>query len=189
MKPGTPAGMQLERAVKAIFPASTSSLSFFMCSFTQDFRFGLVRSAIRYVGCLPAPLGTKGCAGSPLTGGTWPGRGTKPGPPPFTPTHPTSFDEKSGGAAFCCAKTGATAAAPIIPAKMAANASALDVNEDIFAPPLAVFPASLPIRLPHSGAFRKEADMVAPLSPPARGATRATTFPAPRGQCILLVAA
>jgi len=32
---GTPAGMQLERAVKAIFPASTSSLSFFMCSFTH----------------------------------------------------------------------------------------------------------------------------------------------------------
>jgi hypothetical protein len=47
MKPGTPAGMQLERAVKAIFPASTSSLSFFMCSFTHGFRFGLVRSAIR----------------------------------------------------------------------------------------------------------------------------------------------
>src|SRR5215471_10739667 len=136
MKPGTPAGMQLERAVKAIFPASTSSLSFFMCSFTQDFRFGLVRSAIRYVGCLPAPLGTKGCAGSPLTGGTWPGRGTKPGPPPFTPTHPTWFDEKSGGAAFC-AKTGVTAAA-VSAAKMP-PANPLDVNEDIVAPPLACF--------------------------------------------------
>ena len=47
MKPGTPAGMQLERAVKAIFPASTSSLSFFIRSFTQGFRFGLLRSAIR----------------------------------------------------------------------------------------------------------------------------------------------
>jgi catechol 2,3-dioxygenase len=30
-------------------------------------------------------------------------RNAKPGPPPPTPTHPTWFDEKSGGDTFCCA--------------------------------------------------------------------------------------
>ena len=46
-KPGTPAGRQLWLGVNAILPASTSSLSFFMIYFTQGFRFGLLRSAIR----------------------------------------------------------------------------------------------------------------------------------------------
>src|ERR1700681_1196065 len=108
MKPGTPAGRQLERGVKASLPASTSSLSLFMCSLTHGFRFGLVRSAIRKVGCLAVPLGTKGCAGSLVRGGGWPATATKPGPAPPTPTHPIwLFHEKLGGAAFCCAAAGA----------------------------------------------------------------------------------
>src|SRR5215471_11527181 len=149
MKPGTPAGMQLERAVKAIFPASTSSLSFFICAFTHGFRFGLLRSAIRKVGCLPTPLGTKGCAGSLVMGGTWPGTAEKPGPPPFSPTQPTWFDEKSGGAAFCCATAGAVVAAAMRPARMPpANTLAFKVDEDIVA--LSSRSISyLPIRLPH----------------------------------------
>src|SRR6267143_1419332 len=65
MKKGTPAGTQLDCGVKALFfPASTSSMSFFMCSFTQGFKFGLERSAIRKVGCLATPLGVNGYAGS-----------------------------------------------------------------------------------------------------------------------------
>src|SRR5258706_14347820 len=70
MKKGTPAGTQLDCGVKALFfPASTSSMSFFMCSFTQGFKFGLERSAIRKVGCLATPLGVNGYAGSLTTGG------------------------------------------------------------------------------------------------------------------------
>src|ERR1700687_1526133 len=118
MNAGTPAGMQLERAVKAIFPASTSSLSFFIRSFTHGFRFGLLRSAIRKVGWALVPLGTKGCAGSLVTGGRRPGTATKLpakklGPSPLIPppAHPTWFEEKSGGAAFCCATAGAVGAA------------------------------------------------------------------------------
>src|ERR1700738_1532095 len=106
MKPATPAGRQLERAVKATLPASTSSLSFFIRSFTHGFRFGLLRSAIRKVGWALVPLGTKGCAGSLGRGGKRPGTGAKLGPPPPTPTHPTWFEEKSGGAALCCATAG-----------------------------------------------------------------------------------
>src|SRR5713101_8399413 len=116
MKPGTPAGRQLERAVKAILPASTSSLSFFIRSFTHGFRFGLLRSAIRKVGWAPVPLGTNGCAGSLVTGGRRPGTGRKPGPPPPIPTHPNWFEEKSGGVAFCCAEAGAVGAAQARPA-------------------------------------------------------------------------
>jgi hypothetical protein len=41
IKPGTPASLQLEFAVYAIFPAKTWSLSFFIRSFTQGFRPGL----------------------------------------------------------------------------------------------------------------------------------------------------
>src|SRR5215468_852371 len=133
MKPGTPAGMQFDRAVNATFPASTSSLSFFMCAFTHGFRFGLLRSAIRKVGCRPTPLGTKGCTGSLDTGGTRPGTGEKPGPPPLSPTQPTSFNEKSG-TAFCCATTAPVEAAAMRVAKMLpASNLALDVNEDICA--------------------------------------------------------
>jgi len=58
--------------VKAIFPESTSSLSFFIRSLTQGFKFGLLRSAIRNVGCLPvrraSALLTRGWAGSLRTG-------------------------------------------------------------------------------------------------------------------------
>jgi hypothetical protein len=50
--------MQLDRAVKAAFPASTSSLSRLICSLTHGFRFGLLASPIRNVGCLPLPFGT-----------------------------------------------------------------------------------------------------------------------------------
>ena len=135
MKPGTPAGMQLEPGVNAIFPARTSSLSFFMRSSTQGFRFGLLRSAIRKVGCRPTPLGTKGCAGSWLTGGRRPGRGSKKGPPPLSATHPTLFDEKSGGAAFSCATAGAFATAPMRPAKTLAASNCLKANAHIPAPP------------------------------------------------------
>src|ERR1700686_4884715 len=137
MKKGTPAGTQLDCGVKALFlPASTSSISFFMCSFTHGFRFGLDRSAIRKVGGLLVPLGTKGCAGSLTTGGRRPGTGSKNGPPPLKPTHPVRFDEKSGAGAFCCATAGAIGAAPIRPVRtLPARTLALQVNEDILAPP------------------------------------------------------
>src|SRR5207244_5347424 len=52
-KPGTPAGRQEERAVKANFPASTWSLSFFITSFAHCFRLGLLMSPMRWVGCCP----------------------------------------------------------------------------------------------------------------------------------------
>src|SRR5258706_7334259 len=105
--------MQLERAVKAIFPPSTSSLSFFIRSLTQGFRFGLLRSAIRYVGCLPMLLGTKAWAGS------WRRSGGPPATPVISPvvTHPTWFNEKSGGDAFCCAATCGASAAQTKPAR------------------------------------------------------------------------
>jgi hypothetical protein len=58
----------------------------------------------------------------------------------LTPTHPTWFDEKSGGVAFCCSRAGAAAAAPISPVRtLRATNLALNVNEDISAPPLGVF--------------------------------------------------
>src|SRR5258706_11309570 len=138
MKKGTPAGTQLDCAVKALFlPASISSMSFFMESFTQGIRFGLERSAIRNVGCLLGPLGTKGCAGSLTTGGRRPGTGSMNGPPPFSPTQPAKFDEKSGGAAFCWATVGAIGVVPIRPTRtMPASTLSLQVNEDIVASPL-----------------------------------------------------
>src|SRR5262249_43803401 len=111
MKNGTPAGQQLDCAVKAGFvPARISSVSFFMRSFTHGFRFGFDRSGIRKVGWVPKPaaLGTKGCAGSLVTGGPRPGRESKNGPVPLNPTQPARLDEKSGGAAVCCAAADAT---------------------------------------------------------------------------------
>src|SRR6516165_8084881 len=138
MKKGTPAGTQLDCGVNALFfPASTSSMSLFMCSFTHGFRLGLERSAIRKVGCLPTPLGTKGYAGSLTTGGgRRPGTGSKNGPPPLSPTHPARFDEKSGGAAFCCATADAIGAAPMRPTRMLpARTLSLHVNGDMIAPP------------------------------------------------------
>jgi hypothetical protein len=58
MKPGTPAGRQLDRAVKPIPPESTFSFSRFMTSLAHGFRLGLLRSATRNVGWPPALLGT-----------------------------------------------------------------------------------------------------------------------------------
>src|SRR5215510_3502053 len=138
MKKGTPAGQQLDCAVKAgFFPARISSVSFFMRSFTQGFRFGFDRSGMRKVGCVPNPaaLGTKGCAGSLVTGGTRPGTGSKNGPVPLNPTQPARLDEKSGGAAVCCAAADATSAAPM--RLLLARTHRL---RDMIAPPLSVSP-------------------------------------------------
>src|SRR6266850_1557055 len=143
MKKGTPAGQQLDCAVKAgFFPAMISSVSFFMRSFTHGLRFGFDRSGMRKVGCVPRPaaLGTKGCAGSLVTGGTRPGTDSKNGPVPLNPTHPARLDEKSGGAAVCCAAADATSATPTLLAK----AHSL---QDIIAPPLR---ESRPLRNPAS---------------------------------------
>src|SRR5882762_3262171 len=134
MKKGTPAGQQLDCALKAgFFPARISSVSFFICSFTHGFRFGVDRSGMRKVGCVPKPaaLGTKGCAGSLVTGGTRPGTDSKNGPVPFNPTHPARLDEKSGGAAVCCAAADVMSAAPMRP--LLASAHSL---HDMIAPPL-----------------------------------------------------
>src|SRR5438477_4521731 len=140
MKPGTPSGTQLEPAVKPILPASTSSLPFFICSFTQGFRFGWLRSEIRNVGCPPAPFGTKGYFGSCVTGaGCRPGTASKKGPLPLSPTHPTLLDGKSGGAAFCCASGCAIGVAAMSPTRMLpASSLSLAVNEDIVASPSTV---------------------------------------------------
>ena len=74
-----------------------------------------------------------------MTGGTLPGTASKSGPPWPTRTHPNSLDEKFGGAAFCCAATGATGAAQMSPAKATKAPLAyrfpLVTNEDISAPP------------------------------------------------------
>src|SRR5215831_19267480 len=120
MKKGTPAGTQLDCGVKALFlPARISSMSFFIRSLTHGFRFGLVRSAMRKVGCLPTPLGTNGWAGSLTTGpGRRPGTGSKNGPPPLKPTQPAKFDEKSGGGACCCAGAGAASGTTMRPASI-----------------------------------------------------------------------
>src|SRR4029453_6268947 len=140
MKKGTPAGQQLDCAVKAgFFPARISSVSFFMRSFTQGFRFGFDRSGMRKVGCVPNPaaLGTKGCAGSLVTGGTRPGTGSKNGPVLLNPTHPARLDEKSGGVPVCCAAAGATSAAPMRLARLVlARAHSL---QDMIAPPFREF--------------------------------------------------
>src|SRR5215468_3761680 len=116
MKRGMPAGQQLDCAVKAGFlPARISSVSFLMRSFTHGLRFGFDKSGMRKVGWVPTParLGTKGCAGSLVTGGTRPGTDSKNGPVPLNPTQPARLDEKSGGAAVGCAVADATSAAPM----------------------------------------------------------------------------
>src|SRR5215475_2566355 len=135
MKPGTPNGMQLDPAVKPILPASTSSLPFFMCSLTQGFRFGLLRSLIRKVGWPPTPLGTKGYFGSCVTGpGSRPGTDSKNGPLPFSPTHPTLPDEKSGGAVFGCATTCAIGTAAITPTNMLPASNISFIADIVFSP-------------------------------------------------------
>src|SRR5262245_36514151 len=70
---GTPPGKHLSRAVKGILPLITSSLSRVICAITQGCRIGLVRSATRYVGLVPAksvssPFGTYGKPGRDTTG-------------------------------------------------------------------------------------------------------------------------
>src|SRR5207244_4862112 len=137
MKKGTPAGQQLDCAVKAgFFPARISSVSFFMRSFTQGLRFGFDRSGMRKVGWVPRPaaLGTKGCAGSLVTGGTRPGTDSKNGPVPLNPTQPARLDEKSGGAAVCCAAADVTRVTAMRPAEPpVASAHSL---QDMIAPPV-----------------------------------------------------
>src|SRR3954466_11247396 len=114
MNIGTPPGTQLDCGVKAIFPARTSSMSFFITCLTQGIRFGLLRSATRNVGCLLVPLGTKGCAGSLTTGpGSTPGTASKNGPAPSRPNHPARFEEKSGGAVLCGAAAVAVSTIPM----------------------------------------------------------------------------
>src|SRR5882672_10703774 len=53
MKAGTPAGMQLERGVNPIPPASTLSFSRFIISLAHGLMLGLVRSATLKVGWAP----------------------------------------------------------------------------------------------------------------------------------------
>ena len=51
--------MQLDRAVKPILPASTSSLSFFICSFTQGSQVWIAEVGNPIGGLIPGvPLGT-----------------------------------------------------------------------------------------------------------------------------------
>src|ERR1700729_1861553 len=100
MKPGTPAGLQLERAAKAIFRAGTFSFSLFMASLAQGFRLGLPRSAIPKGGWAPGFLGAEGGAGSLRGGPGPPGTAMKSG---FVAIQPTWFEEKSGIGDFCCA--------------------------------------------------------------------------------------
>src|SRR5689334_18735246 len=68
-----------------------------------------------------------------------PGRapGTSMMSPP-SDIHPTWFEERSGGAAFCCAAAGAIGVAHIKPTRMLpANACPLRLDGNMVAPPLA----------------------------------------------------
>src|SRR6266446_4695288 len=98
-----PLGRQDERAWKAIFPWSISSLSFFITSLTHGFRLGLERSPIRQL----CPWLMKGCFGSWTTGEAEPSTGGKVAPSVWT--HPPSPPDRSGGEAGCAA-TAATQA-------------------------------------------------------------------------------
>src|SRR6202140_4597064 len=91
---GTPLGTQVALGWKAIFPASISSVSFFINSLTHGFRLGLARSPIRQA--VPRP-GVKGWPGSWRTGDGEPGTGWKPVPRGWT--QPPSPPDKSGGCA------------------------------------------------------------------------------------------
>src|SRR5436309_12369478 len=70
--PVTPFGQQLELGEGTSFPDRTSSLRLRTTSRAQGWRMGLLRSATRWVGCLPvtrnSSFGTYGCAGSCITG-------------------------------------------------------------------------------------------------------------------------
>src|SRR5205085_3589681 len=138
---GTPAAAQLECGVNAIFPASTSALSFFIRSTTQGFKFGLLRSAMRNVGCLPvaaaSALLTRGWAGSLRTG-------LGPLGPAMNSTrnvsHPAWLDEKSGGDDRCCAAAPAVSATQARPVKMLPQSNlALEANAHMVLSPLVPF--------------------------------------------------
>src|SRR5258706_8091344 len=162
MNIGTPPGTQLDWAVKALFfPARISSMSFFMSSFAHGIRFGLVRSAIRNVGCSLVPLGTKGCAGSLTTGpGCRPGSASKYGPAPLSPTQPARFDEKSGTAALCCATVGAVGIAPVRAARTLPRRTLFrQVTKGIVVPPLAIMLSAHAFPVPYGRNYT-------PLRPP-----------------------
>src|SRR5436309_4917648 len=130
--------MQLECGVKAIFPASTSLLSFFIRSLTQGLRLGLLRSAMRYVGCLPvraaSALLTRGWAGSLRTGLGPPGTALNS---TANVSHPVWFEEKSGGADFCCAATPPVNAAYTSPVRTPpASIFAFEMNAGIVLSPI-----------------------------------------------------
>src|SRR5262249_45513163 len=88
------------------------------------------------VGCPPTPFGTKGYLGSCVRGpGRRPGTGSKKGPFPLSPTHPTLFDEKSGEAAVCCATAWVMGAAMTASRTLPASKFSLATNEDMLASP------------------------------------------------------
>src|SRR6202023_2085777 len=126
-----PPGTQLDCAVNALFlPERISSISFFIDSFAQGIRFGLVRSAMRKVGCRPTPFGTKGLAGSLTTGpGCRPGSASKYGPPALGATQPARLDENSGAACLPSAKANGTGAAPMTAKILAARNFLLHLTE------------------------------------------------------------
>src|SRR5262245_64936836 len=72
-----------------------------MTSFAHCFKLGVERSAMRNVGCAPRPFGTKGWAGSLVSGPMVPG--TAFNSPPLPCCQAISFDEKSGVEAAGCA--------------------------------------------------------------------------------------
>src|SRR5712691_1692929 len=95
-KAGTPVAQQRAEREYIALPPSTSSFAFFSASFANCVRLGLLRFATRNVGCLPVLLGTKGWAGSLVTGGGLPGMAVHS---PIA-THPALFEERSGGLAL-----------------------------------------------------------------------------------------
>src|SRR5450755_2062974 len=117
-KAGTPDGRQLARAEKGIPPDSALSFSRFMISFAQGLMLGLLRSAMRNVGCAPVArnslLVTNGWAGSLRVGLGSPGMATKSALPK---THAVSLEEKSGADPPCSAASLGPAAAQASPVK------------------------------------------------------------------------
>src|SRR5215475_11642457 len=112
-KPGTPAALHDDRAVKANLPASTSSLSFFITSFAHCFRLELLMSPMRWVGCCPVMRDSSfeiyGWAGSCPTGFGEPGTG-RSAPMPIPTQAVLAVGEITGGT--LCATARVTAAVP-----------------------------------------------------------------------------
>src|SRR5215472_3883324 len=79
-------------------PLTTASFVFFICSTARGFRFGLLRSATRKVGCAPLPLGTNGWAGSFFTGFAPDGASRKSW---FIAIQEEPSEPKSGAAPVC----------------------------------------------------------------------------------------